>query len=82
VEFDISAERFHIRHDPRRISTAGVLAIVRRLGYEPNELTDPTPVRAVLEGIDPALLPADLRTLFARAKERGCGLLLDFVAPG
>lgn len=84
VDVDLADDRFDVTYDPSRIAAEDLLGSIRELGYEPELVlaaeppTDPDPAAPM----DLAQLPEDLATLFARARQTGKPVLLQFSGPG
>lgn len=82
VGVDLADDRFDVRHDARKIDAAAIAEAVRALGYSPEVVSGshrPVPAPAY---VDPASLPPGWREPFARAREQGVLVLVDFSAPG
>lgn len=81
---DLADDRFDVTYDPSEVAAEDLLGSIRELGYEPELViaaepaTDPDPAAPM----DLAQLPRDLATLFARARQTGKPVLLQFSGPG
>lgn len=82
VAVDLADDRFDVRYDPASVDPARILNAVRELGYEPELVAGGPAPRPELARVDPSLLPADLRELFASSRKIHRPVLLDFFAPG
>ena len=81
---DLADDRFDVIYDPNKINPEGLLGSIRELGYEPELViaTEPESEPATTGELDLAQLPEDLAALFARARQTGKPVLLQFSGPG
>ena len=82
VAVDLDDDRFDVRFDRALVDEPAILAEVKGLGYEPELVRSGGDTPPELERVDPELLPAGLREVFARARATGAPILLEFSAPG
>lgn len=82
IEVDLADDRFDVTFDPDRASAADFLRTIKGLDYEPELVEAPTGPTVVVERIDTATLPEDLRSLFAEARTDRKPVLVEFSGPG
>ena len=80
---DLQDDRFDVTFDAKLVTTAQLLATVRKCGFEPKWIESPTNRTSdSAKQLELTALPKDLRELFASAATNGKPVLLHFSGPG